>query len=162
MGSRGKTASQEYALKKIFFDEVMVREYPRILGDNPAVSDGAPVTIDWKEQDTYMININVYEHTRAPVRRKKRKKLLLSATKRLKILIDAGYNIEEIGEAILDVEKSKRERILSVRSTGWNVPLDFVSGAAKVTGTALHVAAKTTGTAVVKVGRRSSKILKES
>ena len=38
--SRGKTASQEYALKKIFFDEVMVREYPRILGDNPAVSDG--------------------------------------------------------------------------------------------------------------------------
>jgi len=77
-------------------------------------------------------------------------------------LIDAGYNIEEIGEAILDVEKSKRERILSVRSTGWNVPLDFVSGAAKVTGTALHVAAKTTGTAVVKVGRRSSKILKES
>ncbi len=35
-----KTASQEFELKKVIFDGVEVREYPQILGDNPAVSEG--------------------------------------------------------------------------------------------------------------------------
>jgi len=38
--TKPKTPSQEYALKKVFFDEIEVREYPQILGDNPAVTEG--------------------------------------------------------------------------------------------------------------------------
>jgi hypothetical protein len=38
--SKQREPWQEFDLKKVIFDEVNIREYPRILGDNPAVSIG--------------------------------------------------------------------------------------------------------------------------
>ncbi|MGK3756739.1 MAG: hypothetical protein ACI8RD_009053 [Bacillariaceae sp.] len=38
--NKQRTPSQEFDLKKVIFDEVNIREYPQILGDNPAVTIG--------------------------------------------------------------------------------------------------------------------------
>ena len=38
--SKQREPWQEFDLKKVIFDEVNIREYPQILGDNPAVSIG--------------------------------------------------------------------------------------------------------------------------
>lgn len=38
--TKERTPSQEFQLKKVIFDEIEVREYPIIMGDNPAVSEG--------------------------------------------------------------------------------------------------------------------------
>jgi hypothetical protein len=29
-----------YSFKKVIFDEIMIKEYPPVIGDNPAVSEG--------------------------------------------------------------------------------------------------------------------------
>ena len=44
--TKERTPSQEFQLKKVIFDEIGVREYAIILGDNPAVSEGKDKTVD--------------------------------------------------------------------------------------------------------------------
>jgi hypothetical protein len=39
-GGPAASSSYSFELKKVIFDEIRIREYPRILGDNPAVSEG--------------------------------------------------------------------------------------------------------------------------
>lgn len=143
-----KNPSAEYDFKKVIFDDIQIQEYAQILGDNPAVSDGVPVTIAWKHQNRYNMNINIYEYTREPMRRKGRKQLLISSKRRVQSLVEAGYSFEAIGEAIIEVNRIRNSRLESAQSSGWNGPIDVVSGA-------VH----TTGAAIVKAGRRSSKIL---
>lgn len=108
---------------------------------------GVPVTIDWDFDNEYQLNIDMYEFTREPMRRRGRKKLQLSSKRRLQRLIDAGYGAVEIGEAIIEVDRAKSMRLESVRATGWNGTLENLTGVAKFTGGAIH-----------KVGRRGSKI----
>jgi len=127
-----------YELKKVFFHEVEIREYPQVLGDNPSVSDGAPVAIAWEFQSQYNVNIDVYEMTRAPMRRKGRRRLLISSKRRLHSLIEAGYTAESIGTAIVAVDKARSERLESVRSA-----LDGL----------------TFRSAILKAGRKGSKML---
>lgn len=148
--SKTDSESEEYSLKKVYFDQICIREYPIILGDNPAVSDGAPVTIGWDCLDEYNVNLSMYEYTKGPMRRT-RKKLMLSSKKRIRFLVEAGYSPMEIGDAIIDVEKAKLERLKSVQAFGWNGPKDFLSGAVETTGAALRG-----------VARRGSKILLKS
>lgn len=52
-------------------------------------------------------------------------------------LLSAGYSLEEIGNATLDVEKTKKMRADSLRASGWNNPWELLSGAVETTGTAL-------------------------
>lgn len=70
--------------KKVCFDDVHIREYGFILGDNPAVSKGAPLQIDWDYHNEDVIDVDIFEHCRSPVRRH-RKKIVLSARKRAKM-----------------------------------------------------------------------------
>ena len=41
------SSSSRRSNRKVDFSSVTIREYPRILGDNPSCSCGAPVTFDW-------------------------------------------------------------------------------------------------------------------
>jgi hypothetical protein len=52
-------------------------------------------------------------------------------------LLSAGYTLEEIGMATLDVEKTKKLRAESLKASGWNNPWDILSGAVETTGAAL-------------------------
>ena len=53
---------------EVSFSTVEVREYPMILGDNPAVSEGPPMEIGWTHHDEQLWNFDVFEKTR-PQRR---------------------------------------------------------------------------------------------
>jgi len=158
---------KEYDLKKVIFDEITVREYPLILGDNPAVGCGPPVTIDWKFHSEYTMEVNFYEQSRRKSRRRKRTKL--SSMKRTKILLAEGHTLEEIGTAICTMNEIKEQRTDSLRaSTGRNSALDFLNGAVETTGAALKAtidvlgmkaAAERSVTSMVGVGKKSSRAL---
>ena len=47
--------------KKVWFDRVTVYEHAYILGDNPSVSDGAPLSISWKCQSKNCYELEYYE-----------------------------------------------------------------------------------------------------
>lgn len=150
--------------KKVCFDDVHIREYGFILGDNPAVSKGAPLQIDWDYHNEDVIDVDIFEHCREPVRRH-RKKIVLSARKRAKILLSAGHTVEEIADMTLQCQVAKKHRVESVKNAGaWeignlNVNLaDFMSGTAEVTGRTLKmVGLDAMGSAVGKAGMEVAK-----
>jgi len=149
--TREKSPSDQFDLKEVAFEDVQIREYPKILGDNPAVSEGAPLTIDWEVTNYYRLNINIYEITREPMRRKSRKKLLVSSKRRLQSLVESGYTLQELAETIVEVDKIRAMRYETARANGWNGPFEMLGGAMQ-----------TTGSFIRKAGRRGSKILKGS
>ena len=51
------------------FSSVMIREYPVIPGDNAAVSDGPPLTLDWTITNNFSVTINRFEKFRKGNRR---------------------------------------------------------------------------------------------
>jgi len=122
--------------KRVFFDEILIKEYPVILGDNPAVSSGAPVSIGWKSSNESVVDLDFYEYCRIPERRP-RKKMILSVRRRANTLLSSGYSLEQIANATLEVEKTKQLRAESLRSAGWSDPWALLSGAVETTGTAL-------------------------
>lgn len=102
--------------KQVAFSDIEIREYPYVLGDNPACSSGAPLTIGWKVQDSYTRNVDVYEFARKNER--KRKAPRVSVQRRAQILLSSGYSIEQIGSAVLLVDEIKKMRSDSLKSTG--------------------------------------------
>jgi hypothetical protein len=49
--------------------DVLVREYSRIPGDHPDVTDGPPISIGWEFNQRSPIQVDHYEDIRGPVRR---------------------------------------------------------------------------------------------
>ena len=52
--------------RRVNFDAIMIREYDRTLGDNPATTHGPPLTLDWEYEDVASIKVDEYEAQRAP------------------------------------------------------------------------------------------------
>jgi len=61
--------------KNISFSTLEVRSYDVTLGDNPGVSNGPPVSLDWNYEDSQHINLDEYESLRAPRRSKEEMRL---------------------------------------------------------------------------------------
>ena len=54
------TAMPDY-VTKVKFSSVKIREYPMIPGDNPSVSNGPPLTMDWTASKTFSVTIDRFE-----------------------------------------------------------------------------------------------------
>jgi hypothetical protein len=86
--------------RAVGFGTVMVREYARSIGDNPSVSSGTPIGLDWSYFEPTLVDIDTFE---ADIRKpgpRTRKDFYLPAQKRFHILLDDwGYSVQEIGNA---------------------------------------------------------------
>lgn len=61
--------------KKVTFNEIEILEFQYILGDNPAVSSGAPIALGNDLVRQLMYEVDFYENNRG--KRKSRKKLVI-------------------------------------------------------------------------------------
>ena len=104
--------------KKIRFGHLVITEFPIILGDNPAVTAGAPVTIDWTPQNESSFSITAYEQSKPE--RRRRRKLLISVSNRAILLLAAGYSIDEIANASINAQQIKFSRQESVQNQSWD------------------------------------------
>lgn len=50
--------------KKVSFSTLQIREYPICVGDNPAVTRGVPITIDWIHDSEVVCSLEEYEEVR--------------------------------------------------------------------------------------------------
>ena len=98
------------------FSTITVREYPVMMGENPAVSDGPPLTIDWEYNELPQLEVEAFESVRR-VRRKGRN-LLLSRKKRENMLRNAGYQDAEIVAGIRHVKKLQALRLQTIANLG--------------------------------------------
>lgn len=84
------------------FKAIEVREYERIVGDNPSCSKGPPISIGWGYIVHRHYSINDYEHlVRGP--RRTKKEFHLAADRRTQLLINEWKCSEE------DIRKARRE-----------------------------------------------------
>lgn len=94
--------------RSIRFDTVEIREHAVILGCNPAVTKGPPLTIGWETLSTSIQSVNEYERNR-PLRRSPMF-LKLSQTERRSLLKERGFTSEEFSMAESYVEEVKKSR----------------------------------------------------
>lgn len=85
---QSRAGQQSSMMLKVHFHEVHLREYGMVMGDNPAVSHGAPVQLDWEAQTEHdPVHIENYEKARQLWRAKDRRGFLLNAHKRVKMYV---------------------------------------------------------------------------
>lgn len=69
--------------KTVRWGDLIVYEFPNILGDNPAVSDaGAPLTIAWTHESVNVFTVDYNEFLRQKRPRRRRKDLIITGAQR--------------------------------------------------------------------------------
>jgi len=105
--------------QQVTFGDLTIREYPIIMGDNPA-ANGCPITIGWKKMSESTRNLELYEYTRQD-RRYGKKKLAIPVQARSQMLLDAGYTQDQIIDRALEVAEIKRQRQESAKDNEDNI-----------------------------------------
>lgn len=94
------------------FDSVKIRSYSQTIGDNPSVSYGTPIQLDWDYEEHEPIDIDKYEDAR-PKRRTFRQMILNYYQRRNILTWQYGFSEEEITASKRAVKKIKSQRSLT-------------------------------------------------
>lgn len=103
---------------RVSFSTVEIRQYNRILGDNPSCSSGPSLSIDWTydESKTVVVDVNEFEYSREG--RFDDSEMVLGRFEREDLLRTLGYGQKEIAEAIRNNIKIKKQRRQTVNNIG--------------------------------------------
>ena len=102
--------------RTVFFGNVQVLEFPIVIGDNPSVTEGCPLTIGWQMQRKTSYDVDSYEILRPPNERRSGKQLRIPSDKRTQILLEQGHSPEEIAWTTLETLKIKDSRELRIKN----------------------------------------------
>ena len=123
----GSVRSESSCQSTVSFGEIQIREFERIVGDHPEVSDrGPPLAIGWAFYQHDAVPLDEYECQHYSPKRERRERSgsppsrrisnnlmvpLKGATRR--IILQHGFNvpIEEIIESERQVEETKKQRV---------------------------------------------------
>ena len=100
--------------KKVRFSTVEVREYQMILGDNPGVSRGPSITIDWRPFSRKFFHVETHVRM-TPSPRRKPTQMTMPLFHRDFLLKAAGYSRKEILESTKRTNIVKAQRSATVR-----------------------------------------------
>jgi hypothetical protein len=94
-----------------FGDRLEILEFPIVLGDS-VCSSGAPVQIGWKPSKVVTRNLDVHELCREQSNggRRSKKELILSVNKRALMLLNAGFDENDIKTATEDAKVIRQYR----------------------------------------------------
>jgi hypothetical protein len=98
--------------KKVKFIDVTIREYPIIVGVNPAGSGGPPMTICWEHVSSVDLDIDKYEEARAGNRRKQ-EEMKRNQDHRKRVLRSLGFSLVEMqkGTKAANIVRNRRRRV---------------------------------------------------
>lgn len=98
------------------FDMVEIRCYPIILGDNPSVSCGPPLSIDWHPINTFTFQIDDYENTtKVDGDQREFGATLIPNDWREQLLLHEGVTKEELRQSNKEIKRIKINRLESRR-----------------------------------------------
>lgn len=94
------------------FGSVHIRNYEQTLGDNPSVSYGPPIALDWDYTECEPLELDLYEGARPP--RRKPRQLMLNYYARKNILCYRfGVSEDDLKAAEVEANRTKRSRALT-------------------------------------------------
>lgn len=101
---------------KVAFSTVEVRQYERILGDNPGVSSGPPLSIGWNyyEDSTICLPVDEFEYYHGSCG--DQSEMVLTRFERESILRDLGYGERDLVTCIRQNYKLKKNRRQTVNN----------------------------------------------
>jgi hypothetical protein len=96
------------------FTQIRIREYEQTLGDNPSVSYGPPITLDWNFRELEPVSLEEYEIRRSSPTRRNVRQLCLNYYTRRNLLMWI-YNFEEsaLKMATKEADRVKRGRAVT-------------------------------------------------
>jgi hypothetical protein len=106
--------------KSVTFGKITVLEFPMELGDNPGCSIGVPVQLGWTPLTSTTCSLELFDILRDERGRRRRKKLVLTNLQRAKIVLNAGYSLEQLAEAALQVNHIRESRRECLKLQGWD------------------------------------------
>jgi hypothetical protein len=99
------------------FDRVETREFDRTISDNPSVSCGIPIGLDWKyNPDTNIQDLEEYEDNRAP-RRLREQLALTPSARECMLLKDWGVTFRELHQVNQENDCIRQKRWESATQT---------------------------------------------
>jgi hypothetical protein len=103
--------------KKVGFSVLQMREYPILIGDNPAVSRGVPLTIDWAHDGEVTASIDEYEYSRGTPR--SMLELRLPPSMRTEMMKRLGFSAKElmVGTKAANIVRFQRRRTIETLQT---------------------------------------------
>jgi hypothetical protein len=131
--SRDDGKSQATRERKVTFDSVQVRFYSQTLGDNPSVSCGPPITLDWNYEEEPPVGIDEHQGSRG-VPRGHPRRFCLNYHQRCNILTYyCGFTKAEIKRAERQVDKARSQRQITRFLLQAMIVEDFLGSAARKT-----------------------------
>ncbi|KAL3908844.1 MAG: hypothetical protein SGILL_008326 [Bacillariaceae sp.] len=109
-------SSLSSSAKNVRFDQVEIREYHRTVGDNPSVSVGPPVGIDWNYYEAVKSSLEEYESFRGP--RREQLELILTRNERDHLLVEWGVPTHRIAAGTRSALKAKNQRKQTIVNAG--------------------------------------------
>jgi hypothetical protein len=103
----------EKSHKSVRWSTIDFYSHEMLLGDNPSVSSGPPLTISWKAHEHHPITVEEYEKFK-PVRRRK-SEMLSPRQMREDLLMGAGYNRSDLKEATTEAAAIRQMRHRSLK-----------------------------------------------
>ena len=82
---------------KVHFSQVHIREHPIIVGDNPSVIKGVPLSIAWEHVSAFSMSVDKYESLRGDFRREMQA-MKMEPRHRSNLLRQLGFSAREVME----------------------------------------------------------------
>ena len=110
--THSSSSSSNLMKRNVSFSRLEIREYDIAISDHPSCSYGPPIQLGWQYRDRKAVGLEEYEKKREP--RRNMNQLVLSYNVRRYLLLKrAGYSKGEIQQAMDEVERVKRERLIT-------------------------------------------------
>lgn len=107
-----RTRSSGTSRRKVRFQAVIVRCYDQCIGDNPAVSYGTPISLDWNYEQMMPVDLEGYENSRT-VRRTPRQMMMNYYNRRNVLMHRFGFSEEEVVEGEKAASKIRSQRSMT-------------------------------------------------
>lgn len=97
--------------RRVAFGVVLLHYHPIALGDNPGVTSGPPLTIDWTAIHSHQVTVDTFEKSKSCTNGRRKGTLLkLSRVDRINLLSVQGYSRQEMNRAEREVNMIKASR----------------------------------------------------
>lgn len=99
--------------RSVSFDSVKIREYSRCLGNNPAVTHGPPLSLDWDYIEAGVYDLDEYEMSRPP-RRMTHQMLVPGMVREEIILSQTDSTRNQINRVLGEIKTARHQRQATV------------------------------------------------
>jgi len=105
-------SKSEGAKLNVKFEQIIIRQYQQTIGDNPSVSYGTPISLDWAYMENDPLDFDVYEASKT--RRRTMRQMFLNHYQRKNLLIHRyGHSVQEVKAAKRATNRIKNQREFS-------------------------------------------------